>query len=92
MRITGPDHCQPVGALSRVDRTQAVEESAPQDVIVLGDRAVKLSDRIAADETQREQRLAEIKKQLDEGTYDIDLDLLAEKLVDEELAWSGDVK
>lgn len=36
-------------------------------------------------ETTREERLDDIQRQLDEGTYTIDLDLLAEQIIDEEL-------
>ena len=40
---------------------------------------------IPAEQTTREERLEEIKRQLEEGTYTIDLALLAEQIVDQKV-------
>jgi flagellar biosynthesis anti-sigma factor FlgM len=92
MRINGSEGPQRTCGVAKSELRsvgEAEKNRASGEAVVLGERAAKLTDQLAADDAVREQRLTEIKKQLDEGTYTIDLDLLAEKLVDEEIARSG---
>ncbi len=94
MRINGRDPCQRVGGTGqKPDPKNASDLQRPRGAegndrhsVVLGDRASKMTDKLSADDAAREGKLSEIKRQLDDGTYTVDLDVLAERLVDEELA------
>jgi anti-sigma28 factor (negative regulator of flagellin synthesis) len=93
MRILlGQDRVAAAGSKESREPRRAGEVARAMDgrgkAVVVGERTSKLSDRFAADDVAREQRLEEITRQIEEGTYDLDLDLLAERLVDEEISRS----
>jgi len=63
--------------------------TASDDAVVVSARAKKLSTHATESAAAREKRVAELGSAVDAGTYKVDHQKLAERLVDEDLARWG---
>ena len=66
-------------------RTTAAAEPATREAVVLSSRASRFTEVSSEQQAARAQRLAEVKKLLDDGGYEVDFDRLADGLLEEEV-------
>lgn len=78
-----------VGQQGRAAAAQANDAQSLQkadNAVVLSATASRFTEVSNEQQSARSERLAEVKKLMDEGGYDVDFDQLADKLLDEEMA------
>jgi flagellar biosynthesis anti-sigma factor FlgM len=89
MRIDGTN----VASIEEHRQVRAKTAPSPRDIgndaVVVSDRIQKLAAHASETADARATRVAEIGSALEAGTYRVDHQKVAEKLVDEELARSG---
>ena len=74
------------GRTTAAEAKQIGAAHKPDNAVVLSATASRFAEVSTEQQAARAERLAEVKKLMDEGGYDVDFDQLADKLYDEEMA------
>ena len=73
------------GAQGNTAQRATGAEPATKEAVVLSSRASRFAEVSSEQQAARAQRLAEVKKMLDDGAYEVDFDRLADGLLEEEV-------
>lgn len=85
MKINEPGRIRPVNPyvqqMGAKESKAAGKPKAGKDELHISSEAKELLEALRSEKTDRTQRIKEIKKSVDQGTYQVDVKALAEKLL-----------